>query len=860
MAFENKLLSKLFEGVLQNRELTIRQDLMPLEEITGALELLPLPLSACQRDAVIHAWCSEISYVQGPPGTGKSHTITAMMLTAALLGKRVLMVSHKRPAVEVVRRKLEEQLGVGSVIYLGPLAEQRKKLRGELQKWIEGVGTFDAARKLAEKKRSRDTYDQEVKRLLRIVRKMEAELKVALEYEREFFRANEALLKRRGEFERAFPTSDSARVVLADGVRRSGLYKKQLERAHGVLQEARSGAVGYLPRKEWLHLRRLFSTCANEYHADSARLVPDPKATLYLQEHLDLTLTNQEAVTARLRVTDDFLNQHRRALANRVARLEHEKRELTKAQFAFHVLDNVTRSLVDVQRFDGLLHWRNPHRITEVMETINYNALTQTFPLWVGEMRHLGEFLPFASELFDLVIVDEASQVNIAEIMPAFYRGKRFCVVGDKKQLGLSAAGLFALNRTFEQLIWNQHFSSQGVTHVQADERSLLVSKSSILDFVTSGTFRVKKAVLNEHFRSLPQLASFTSDQYYEDDGGLKLMKEVPKNVRKECFQKMEVGGQRDSENKVVHEEVEELLKWLRFLIRQRGYLEDVKLRKHGFTPDEPPSIGVISFLTNQRNYIQTRIDEEFQDDEIKLHDLMVGTPEDFQGNERNIIFLTLGLDGTSKWSKAHYENPNRFNVATSRAINFTYFVFGGMPPTASVLKRYLRHFGESWNSTPAGEEEVSPPSPAVGRFQWRYNPHLRESEFEIRVDEYLHQLIKQNGGPDLIKIYNQVGASNEPGVCSCGQKRIDFVLFCEENGECCAVEVDGCDHFCSDGRTYSDAHVERVDILKRAGWKIVHVPYYHWYRGGWLCDTDDPQFKNAVAELFAEIRSVLKI
>ena len=516
---------------------------------------------------------------------------------------------------------------------------------------------------------------------------------------------------------------------------------------------------------------------------------------MYLQEHLESTLTNQTAVTARLKVTEDFLSQHRRALANKAARLDHEKQEFTKAQFALHVFDSVARSLGDVQRFDALLHWRNPQRITEVMDTIDYNALTAAFPLWVGEMRHLGEFIPFRSGLFDLVVVDEASQVNIAEIVPAFYRGKRFCVVGDKKQLGLSAAGLFALNRTFEQLIWHQHFASDGVTHHQAEERSLLVSKSSILDFVTSSTFRVKKAVLNEHFRSLPQLASFTSDHFYEDDGGLRLMKEVPKDVRKECFQKMEVGGQRDGENKVVLNEVEELLKWLRFLIRQRGYLEDAKLSQHGFTPEQPPSIGVISFLTNQRNYIQTRIDEEFLDDEILGHDLMVGTPEDFQGNERNIIFLTLGLDGTSKWSKAHYENPNRFNVATSRAINFTYLVFGGMPPTADLLKRYLRHFGESWNSATAAEAEGPAPNPTVGRFQWRYSPALRESEFEIRVDEHLHEFIKQNGGPNVVRIYNQVGASSQPGVCSCGQKRLDFVLFCERNGECCAVEVDGAHH-----------------------------------------------------------------
>jgi hypothetical protein len=862
MAFENRLLDKLFSAVLENRQIPIDCNLEPTEEkVLSALDYLPISLSPCQRDAVRNAWRSEISYIQGPPGTGKSHTITATMLSAVFLGKRVLMVSHKRPAVEIVRRMLEERLGPGSVIYLGPLAEQKKKLRGDIQRWLAELGTVDALRRQQEKRATRDAHEQEVRSLLREVREMEAELKAALEHERDYFAENEAFLRRRRDFEQVYRTLGSDRLRLAEWVRDPRLFKHQLERTHRVLLDTRTKMAGYLPRKEWLHLRRLFGACAKEYFADRSRLVPDGSGTLYLREHLDLTLTYQAAVTARLKVTDDFLNQHRRALAYRVGRLERKKKQLARSQLAVHVLDNIAGRYEDVQRFDRLLYWRNPHRIAEVMDRINYDALTRAFPLWVGEMRHLGEFLPFVSELFDLVIVDEASQVNIAEIIPAFYRGKRFCVVGDKKQLGLSSVGLFALNRTFEELIWNEHFARHGVTHVQAGERSVLVSKSSILDFVTaSNSFTPKRAVLNEHYRSLPQLASFTSDHFYQDDGGLLLMKETPKNVRKECFQKMEVGGQRDPDNKVVQKEVDELIRWLKFLIRQRGYLEDTKLRQHTFSPSEPPTIGVISFLTNQRNFIQTRIEEEFQEDEIKAHDLMVGTPEDFQGNERNIIFLTLGLDGTRDWSRGHYENPNRFNVATSRAINFTYLVFGGMPANASRLKHYLRHFGESWSTCTATEDEPMPPNPAVGRFAWRYNPALRESEFEIRVDGYLHEFVRQNGGTERIKIYNQVGASGEPGVCSCGQKRLDFVLFNEQNGECCAVEVDGCDHFCAEGRRYSEAHLERVDILKRAGWKIAHVPYYHWYRAGWLCDSGDPKFQRHMEGLFAELRTLLGV
>src|SRR5581483_413976 len=190
--------------------------------------------------------------------------------------------------------------------------------------------------------------------------------------------------------------------------------------------------------------------------------------------------------------------------------------------------------------------------------------------------------------------------------------------------------------RTFEQLIWNQNFSrnKKAVGYEQAKERELLVSESSILDFITADNnhFTTKKATLNEHFRSLPQLASFTSDNFYSEEGGLRLMKELPKYLRRTCSLAIEVGGKREAEFKIVLPEVEELLKRLRDLVRGRAYIKNADLAEHGFEDEDGkrPSIGVISFLTHQRNFIQLKIEEEFSEDEIRNHSLMVGTPEDF--------------------------------------------------------------------------------------------------------------------------------------------------------------------------------------------------------------------------------------
>ena len=52
--------------------------------------------------------------IQGPPGTGKSQSITNIIATAALDGKKVLFVAEKLAALEVVKRRLEAA-GLGSL-------------------------------------------------------------------------------------------------------------------------------------------------------------------------------------------------------------------------------------------------------------------------------------------------------------------------------------------------------------------------------------------------------------------------------------------------------------------------------------------------------------------------------------------------------------------------------------------------------------------------------------------------------------------------------------------------------------------------------------------------------------------------
>ena len=849
MPFQNQVLKKLFKGILQNESVEFNSDLTECLSIDKAVAYLPLPLSDRQKDALYNAWRREISYIQGPPGTGKSYTIVAIMISALLLNKKVLFVSQKKAAIDVVRRKLEDFLGKNTVIYVGSESQERKQLQAYIEAKSSGVNAHNLLSHISKQKQELDSLHQEIIDLDQGLAKHRDQLKRALDTENEFYRANDLYLKERNHFADIFDRNYTKQLDLREEeIHESGKdwFIKNIDKLQKKLSS------GNLKRKDFIYIRRFYKQCVDGLKADKTRFSRNElgQIPLYLELLLKVNSSYAESVSIRRRINPS-LSQIRKVIQQQEQVLLDKKRQYIKQLIEYQFTRNLQQNQNVTDAFRKLLRWTNQTRVLEAMSRIDYNRLTSVFPLWAGEIKDIGQFLPFQNEIFDLVIVDEASQVNIAEIIPAFYRGRSFCVVGDDKQLGLNAAGLFSLNRKFERLIWNHCFAglNQVISYEKAEGKDLIVSKSSILDFIINqdNYFTIPKVTLNEHFRSMPQLARFTSKTFYDDS--LLIMTEVGKNVNKSCFEAVEVGGQRELTTKFVPEEIEELINKLSGLIRQNSYLQE-PLSHHGFTIRNKPTIGVLSFLTQQRNAIRERLQEKFSDDEWKDYQLFVGTPEEFQGNEKNIIIITLGLDGTNnRWAKGHYENPNRFNVATSRAVNYTYLIYGGIPKTAHLLKEYLQNFGYPVNEGSL-VEPVQQQTVLDNRLSWRFDESKVESEFEFKVLEYLKEFVQSHGSESL-KIYNQVES------CS---KRLDFVIFNSLNEECCAIEVDGVHHFAEGGYTYSESHLSRIDILQRAGWKIVHVPYHKWYSKGWLCDRDEPDFLDTVSDLYRQLKSVLAI
>jgi hypothetical protein len=135
----------------------------------------------------------------------------------------------------------------------------------------------------------------------------------------------------------------------------------------------------------------------------------------YLDRLLGLTLHYSQVSELRRQIRPD-LNQVRRIIQQNESQLLKQRKAYIQRKCEFEFLHSLQQNKASADAFRKLLKWVNPNRIEDAMNRVDYRSLTQVFPLWAGKMQDIGRFLPFASELFDLVIVDEASQVNIAEM------------------------------------------------------------------------------------------------------------------------------------------------------------------------------------------------------------------------------------------------------------------------------------------------------------------------------------------------------------------------------------------------------------------------------------------------------------
>lgn len=226
---------------------------------------------------------------------------------------------------------------------------------------------------------------------------------------------------------------------------------------------------------------------------------------------------------------------------------------------------------------------------------------------------------------FDMVIMDEASQGNIAMSLIPVIRGRNLTLVGDPQQLSpvilLNPIDNAALRKAY------------GIT----DEYDYI--KNSIYKTYLACDAVSEEILLSHHYRCNRKIIEFNNKKYY--NGKLVI---DSKSTQEKPLLFMDVEDDASYYRNTAPREAEEIVKYAR--------------------ENSDKSIGVITPFANQKELINEELKKN------GIGNVTCGTVHAFQGDEKDVVLFSLALTpntapGTYEWLK---NNRELINVATSRA------------------------------------------------------------------------------------------------------------------------------------------------------------------------------------------------
>lgn len=407
-------------------------------------------------------------------------------------------------------------------------------------------------------------------------------------------------------------------------------------------------------------------------------------------------------------------------------------------------------------------------------------------PCWIMPLYKVAETINPEQGMYDYVIIDEASQLGPDAIF-LLYISKNIIIVGDDKQTSPEYIGVDANTMTPHI---NRHLQNIPFANFYGTEFSFFDHAKM---FCGEGM-----TVLREHFRCMPEIIEFCNKHFYAPDGkGLYPLKQYSENRIEPLKAVYCQGGYIDGtyQNITNKIEAETIANKIAELIDDENY--------------KGKSFGVIGLQGNkQATLIESLIIKQIGEVEFKKREIVCGTSASFQGDERDIIFLSLvTAHNHNRAALTKPEDERRFNVAVSRAKEqvwlFHSVLLDDLSNTNDLRYKLLDHF---LNYKP----QPIPPQKIFKRTLGT-QPEPFESWFEVDV-------------------YNDIVTNNYSVIpqyeVAKGRYRIDLVTLLS-NGIKIAIECDGDKYH---GAEQFQNDLLRQKVLERCGWQFFRVRGGEYY------------------------------
>lgn len=623
--YRETALSIINEEYAQSKEKSV--PIKDLNKITDFYPITPLSLSDSQLQVIKNIDNSKFVAVQGPPGTGKSQTIVNLVAHLVANGKTVLVASRMDKAVDVVADRLNE-LGASHMALRAGRLNYQRQLHDELDNLLSGDNGLD-----------NDIEDS----LLVDVKDMKEHLDMLKSLENK----SETIIKLEKDWhDKLFEVQEQEKTLGEKTFIKTSLKKAEIDIVTGIIKilEHNMERVGFISKiANFTSLSQLKKTLnLKEFEVNYDNLGKLKQELEFAK--LEWSLRNIEATiqkTGNLHILSEQIRTMKRKQKTLAINILKNKRrealkELLRDENKRRRLKIHSKSLV-----------ANRKRIqNNILEEEDFKPLLEAFPCWCVTTFAVSDSLPLKPGLFDVAIIDEASQCDIASCFPILFRAKRAVIVGDDKQL----PHLSFLEKAKEQSFLSQY----GIP----DKYQLIWRFRTNSMFDLADYYSMNSVMLDEHFRSLPPIINFSNHEFYNDR--IRVMrKDKPEEKVLELVEVLD--GKVDFDATRNLPEIEAVVKRLHEII-----VEDERQN-----PDNPVSVGIISPFRAQVEQLKVSVAKVLSDYMIKKHQIAIGTAHTFQGDERDIMIISWAVaDNSFTQSLMFMQKPNLFNVAITRGRN----------------------------------------------------------------------------------------------------------------------------------------------------------------------------------------------
>jgi superfamily I DNA and/or RNA helicase len=666
----------------------------PIEDNEPNLELNPLiqitPLNPSQEKAVKMAFKMPLTVITGPPGTGKSQVVMNMLANSIVNGHKVLFASKNNKAIESVKDRIDAILNEPYLLRFGskdeinnnakPLLENflTRKSQGEFHEVNEEL--FSIKDEINSDLKRISSLQKEIDRIPNLQKKIE-HLTIGVET---LISEKEIWLGSLNESYRKIFIDDALELnvdlnevnytwhqvnkwksnffqrFIFNWFYKNPLIKQLRQYNHQpelIYEEVQLNAAWVQPDKSILESAAENLEFLSELKKSSSKIKK-------LSEEKQLEIDSMEALVASKKEELGNLLINKETYQSEILQLKSE--QPTKGVRLLNIAIDAKLSNLSsgsVQRFNDYLPvtvWRDDD--IEDLKNVTIDFLKEFHAICLTSLSVKNSF-PLKEDIFDLLVIDEASQCDIASVLPMLYRTKRVVIIGDDLQL--------------THISSIQKFEEEYVKDVlDLKKYQLNYKEKSLYDysFGLANKSNLESVFLEEHYRCHPEIINFSNEHFYKRKRG----QEMKIRTSAENFHFGDLGV------KWIHVDGEmHVSKNLNMAEVNRCI--DLALQLSAKNPDA--SIGIVTPFRDQYETIFSRLPDN------KKEHIQVDTVHKYQGDEKDIMIFSTVVTDNSPAGKARFINTNDYliNVAVTRARSSLYIV-GNLNYCSKTWDNYGKH------------------------------------------------------------------------------------------------------------------------------------------------------------------------